>query len=145
MAFGGRARFLTVGALATMTMAVTPLPAMAAGSPPPKVKIGALSNPTTGPGGEKVYTFDVTARDRDGIITGVTVELEGPNHHTGRSVAATCIPGAAPGQRFTFQVSESLGAGRYRVSARASSAASCENFGGGQSSRLVTRRFLVRS
>lgn len=146
MGISATSKFLASGALAAMAIVATPLPASAHGSPPPKVKISALSKPTIGAGGEKVYTFDVTAKDPDGIITGVDIEVVGPSYHTGRSVMATCAPGAVPGRRFTFQVSEPLPSGGvYRVRAKASSVSSCDDFGGMQSSRLTTRRFVVRS
>jgi hypothetical protein len=142
-----KSTFLVAGVLATVVTAVTPLPALATGdSPLPKVKISKLSGPTIGPGGEKVYTFDVTARDPDGIITGVTVEVMGENYHTGTSVLAVCAPGATPGRRFRFQVSERLpDAGVYRARASATSVASCEDFHGPQSSRPQTRKLVARS
>lgn len=137
---------LVAGALATAVTVGTALPAAAGErSPVPQVKISKLSGPTTGPGGEKVYTFEVTARDRDGIITGVSVEVEGQNYHTGTSVLATCAPGAQPGRRFTFQVAERLpAAGLYRATASATSIASCDSFTGAQTSRERTRLLVAK-
>ncbi len=142
-----RAAVLATGVLAAVTVAVTPLPALGAdNSTLPKVKISKLSGPTTAPGGEKVYTFEVTARDPDGIITGVTVEVAGDGYRTASSALATCAPGAKPGRRFTFTVAERLpAAGVYRATATATSVASCSDFHNPQSSTPTTRKLVARA
>jgi len=140
-----KAKFLAGGVLVGV-IGLAPLPAMAHGSPPPKVRISHLSKPTIGPEGQKVYTFGVIARDPDGIIEGVTVEIVGDGFHEGRAVLGTCAPDMEPGGRFDLPISVSLpGAGTYRVEARATSISSCDELGVRQSSRPTARRFVVRS
>ncbi len=146
MAIATRSKLLAAGALAAMATVATPLPASAQGSPPPKVKISALSKPTTGPDGSKVYSFDVTARDPDGFIDSVEITVVGENYQSGQGVFVTCMPGAPAGQPVTFQVSERLpSTGTYRVHATATSISSCDEFGEMQASRVTTRRFVVKS
>lgn len=138
---------LASGVLAAVTMALTPLPALAADSSPlPQVKISKLSGPTAGAGGETVYTFEVTARDPDGIITGITVEVAGESYRSGSAVSAICAPDATPGRRFTFTVAERLpAAGLYRATATATSVASCQDFHNPQSSTPKTRKLVARA
>ena len=140
-----KAKFLAGGVLVGV-IGLAPLPAMAHGSPPPKVRISHLSKPTIGAEGQKVYTFEVTGRDADGIIDGLTVEIVGDSFHEGRAVFATCAPDAEPGRPFSLPVSVDLpAAGTYRVEARATSISSCDELGTRQSSRLTSRRFVVRA
>ena len=140
-----KAKFLAGGVLVGV-IGLAPLPATAHGSPPPKVRISQLSEPTIGPEGQKVYTFGVIARDPDGIIEGLTVEIVGDGFHEGRAVLGTCAPDMEPGGRFDIPISVSLpGAGTYRVEARATSISSCDELGVRQSSRPTARRFAVRS
>ena len=79
------------------------------------------------------------------IITGVNVEIFGDGFFDGRAVFGTCAPDMEPGGRFDFPISVSLpAAGTYRVEARATSISSCDELGVQQSSRLTSRRFVVR-
>ena len=91
-----KARFLAGGVLVGV-IGLAPSPAMAHGSPLPKVRISHLSKPTIGPEGQKGYTFAVIARDPDGIIAGVNVEIVGDGFFDGRAVTGTCAPDMEPG------------------------------------------------
>lgn len=114
---------------AALGTALTAPPVLAAqsSSPPPLVRIGELTGPTPGFGGGMEHWLTVTARDRDGIISEITVEWTGENYHSVTFAHRSCllIPGA-PGDPLTMRIPVSLpGPGDYQARVHAHSVPSC--------------------
>lgn len=130
-----------------MVVAANGSPATAAGDPVPKVRIGALSGPVPSPGGGEDYLLDVRARDRDGIITGVTVEYTSGGLTSVTTADRPCfLFPSEPGERVRMTIPLTFpGPGAYRVEVRAHSLPECGTDVGAQTSRTASRRFVVRS
>jgi len=103
-------------------------PAGAASSPPPRVQIGQLTGPETGPEGAPQYWLEVTAADRDGIVNEITVQVSGDNYNGIVFADRPCFmfPPAQPGDPVTMRIPLSLpGPGSYRVRVHADSTPFC--------------------
>ncbi len=101
--------------------------ALASSSPPPTVRIGALSDAIADPGGTPEHWLDVTARDRDGIITEVTVEWIGDDFSSVVVASRPCflLP-SEPGETVAMRIPVTLpGPGTYRARVHAHSVESC--------------------
>ena len=135
---------LCTGALSVLSTAA---PAVAASSPPPRVRIGHLSEPTLMPDGREGYWLDLTAKDPDGVITEVHVELTGDNFGTVIFAHRSCfLMPSEPGDPAPMRIPLSLpGPGRYEARVHAESVTSCDNPSDPQSGPEAHRRFRVRA
>lgn len=137
---------LVVGLCAgALSAALSAGPALASASPAPRVQIGDLSGPTPGFEGAMEYWLDVTASDRDGVISEITVEWTGEDYHSILYAHRSCmvIPGA-PGEPLTMRLPVSLpGPGSYRARVHAHSIASCDEPGEEQSGPSKQHRFRI--
>ena len=118
--------------------------ALAESSPAPIVRIGALSEAVMGPDGTLEHWLDVTARDRDGVITEITVEWTGDDFSSVVFVSRPCflLP-SDPGETVAMRIPVTLPRpGTYRARVHAHSVESCGAFDE-QTGPVRQRRFRV--
>lgn len=132
-------------ALGAMLTAPASMASDGSASAPPRVHIGQLSGPVVGPEGTSLYWLDVTAGDRDGVITEVTVEWSSDDFHSVVFADRSCwLEPASPGDTVTMRIPATLpGPGSYRVRVHADSIASCDAPGEMQQGPAKQRRFRV--
>ena len=130
----------------TAVLAAGPAPAAeASASSPPRVRIGELSGPMVDQFGTQQYWLEVTARDRDGVISEITVEWTNGDYHSVIFASRSCwLEPAMPGDPVTMSIPVSLpGPGRYLAQVHAESIPSCDAPGELQSGPSKQRRFAV--
>ena len=138
------ARLAVATGVAALTTTLAAPAALAGSSPPPTVRIGALSEAIVGPNGTSEYWLDVTARDRDGVITEITVEWTGDDFSSVVFASRPCflLP-SDPGEPVTMRVPVTLpGPGTYRARVHAHSVESCGGLDE-QTGPARQRRFTV--
>lgn len=137
-------RLAVASSVAALSTTLAAPAALAGSSPPPTVRIGALSEPIVGPDGTPEHWLHVTARDRDGIITEITVEWIGDDFSSVAFASRPCflLP-SDPGEPVAMRIPVTLpGPGSYRARVHAHSVDSC---GGSdeQTGPARQRRFSV--
>lgn len=138
------ARLAAASSLAAVSMTLAAPAALAGSSPPPTVRIGALSEAIVGPGGTLQHWLDVIARDRDGVITEITVEWTGDNFSSVVHASRPCflLP-SDPGEPVAMRIPVTLpGPGTYRARVHGHSVESCGGFNE-QTGPARQRRFSV--
>jgi len=103
-----------------------------------------MSEAIVGPDGTLQHWLDVTARDRDGVITEITVEWTGDDCSSVVFASRPCfmLP-SAPGESVAMRIPVTLpGPGTYRARVHAHSVESCGGFDK-QTGPARSRRFSV--
>ena len=121
------ARLAAASLAAALSTTLAAPAAFADSGAPPTVRIGRLSEAIVGPDGTPQHWLDVTARDRDGIITEITVEWVGDNFSSVVFASRPCFllpsePGEAVAMRIPVTLPEP---GAYQARVHAHSVASC--------------------
>lgn len=138
------ARLAVASSVVALNTTLAAPAALAGSSPPPTVRIGALSETTVGAAGTPEYWLDVTARDRDGVITESTVEWTGDEFSSVVFASRPCflLP-SEPGEPVTMRIPVAPpGPGTYRARVHAHSVESCGSFDE-QTGPAQQRRFSV--
>ena len=138
------ARLVVASSAAALSTTLAGPAALAVSSPPPTVRIGALSEAIDGPNGTSEYWLDVTARDRDGVVTEITVEWTGDDFSSVVFASRPCflLP-SEPGEPVIMRIPVALpGPGTYRARVHAHSVGSCGGLDE-QTGPVRQRRFTV--